>query len=429
MIRNITTTIILLLYLQAGMSGQGLIIKQTRSSGVYKKGETISVTAYTGCCTGDSLLIKITKDNLQVLAKRSVMIESDSLLLYSGSFDEPCSVMVETWIKKEYSAVGFLVEPEQLEPGGKRPGDFDKFWKEEKKKLADLPWEVKSDKLGSDVTGSGYYCADIELNCTGPKPARGYFARPEGAGKGTLPAVLLVHAAGVKGSWCRSEPSNALKYARMGAICFDLNAHGMLDGQPDSYYDGLEKGELKMYFYQGLESRSDFYFRGMYLRLLRTIEYLARQPEWDGERLLVIGESQGGGQALAAAGLDKRVSAAVAIVPAMCDWLGPLAGHEGGWPQPLRTGLPEDMIKKTVPYFDDANILKGSKGILFVEIGLIDVTCPPVSVYSAINQSDGRKIIYPVPYREHHQPANNMTKTWEETVLRPREMFITDYLK
>ena len=120
-----------------------------------------------------------------------------------------------------------------------------------------------------------------------------------------------------------------MNYAKKGkgALCFDLNAHGMLNGQPDEYYNNLDAGELKNYYVSGLESREDFYFRGMYLRLIRTIEFLTRQPEWDGKRILVIGESQGGGQALAAAGLDSRVSAVVATVPAMCDW-----GCAGGTP-------------------------------------------------------------------------------------------------
>ena len=91
--------------------------------------------------------------------------------------------------------------------------------------------------------------------------------------------------------------------------------------------------------------------------------------------------------------------------------------------------LPREEILKTIPYFDAANILKRSKATLFVEIGLIDITCPPASVYAAINQAKGRKIIYAVPYRAHHQPQNAMAKTWEETVYKPRETFIREYLK
>ena len=128
-----------------------------------------------------------------------------------------------------------------------------------------MPFEVKAYDVNGNGTEKGYSCADIEINCPGPKPARGYFAKPEHAAAKSLPAVLLVHAAGVKGSWCRSEPGNALNYARKGALCFDLNAHGMLNGQPESYYAGLEEGELKNYFLKGMTDRDEYYFRGMYL--------------------------------------------------------------------------------------------------------------------------------------------------------------------
>jgi len=122
----------------------------------------------------------------------------------------------------------------------------------------------------------------------------------------------------------------------------DLNAHGMLNGQPDAYYKNLDSGELKQYSHIGLETKSDIYFRGMYLRLLRTIDYLTSLPEWDGERILLIGESQGGGQALAGAGLDKRVKAVVVTVPAMCDWAAFWWVERGAGPIPSN----QNMIRK-----------------------------------------------------------------------------------
>src|SRR5690606_29812949 len=131
-----------------------------------------------------------------------------------------------------------------------------------------------------------------------------------------------------------------------------LNAHGMLNGQPEAYYQELEDGPLQRYWEQGAKDRDTYYFRFMYLRMLRSIEYLTRQPEWDGERILVIGESQGGGQALAAAGLDKRVSAVVATVPALCDFGGPLAGRKGGWPQPMKSYEDQPEVVRATSYFD-----------------------------------------------------------------------------
>ena len=174
--------------------------------------------------------------------------------------------------------------PDKFQPGTTRPKDFDKYWKKEKKALRDLPMKIKSEPV--ENVEEGFMCFDVEINCTGPKPARGYFAKPNSARAKTLPIVLFVHAAGVKGDWCLSKPETAIYYAKMGkgALAFDLNAHGMLNGQPQEYYNKLEEGELKGYFYQGIENRDDFYFRGMYLRLLRTLDFLCNQPEWDGKR-------------------------------------------------------------------------------------------------------------------------------------------------
>jgi cephalosporin-C deacetylase-like acetyl esterase len=409
-------------------SGQELTLKQTNKSGIYKKGQKITVKASTENYV-DSLHISVFKNNNQLIFQKDLITGEDSLLIYEGTFNDPCSIIVEARMKRVSSSTGMLVDPEKLRPGARRPGDFESYWKNQKKNLTALPLDIKTAVVMGTETDKGYSCEDIELNCPGPKPARGYFAKPEKAAQGSLPIVLLVHAAGVKGSWCRSEPGNALKYARMGALCFDLNAHGMLNDQPEDYYVNLESNELKTYWLQGLTSRDDVYFKGMYLRLLRTIDFLTRQPEWDGKRILVIGESQGGGQALVAAGLDQRVSAVVAIVPAMCDWFGSLAGRMGGWPQPFESNDSKKEMQKALPYFDAANILKDSKAIIYTEIGLIDMTCPSTSVYAAINQAKGQKIIYTVPYRPHHQPEGVLAKTWEETVYKTRDLFIRNYLK
>lgn len=409
--------------------GQSIVLKQAIKSGIYTSGQKISVTVFTEIPAGDTLHVRVFKNNNLLLMQKDIFSVKDSLIIYEGSFKEPCSVIAEARIKQVSASLGMLVDPIKLKPGATRPKDFESYWKGVKKSLAAMPQEVKrAAVLGTD-SDNGYSCEDIEINCPGPKPVRGYFAKPEKATPKTLPIVLLVHAAGVKGSWCRSEPGNALLYAKMGALCFDLNAHGMLNDQPDSYYSDLENGELKTYWLQGLTNRDEVYFRGMYLRLLRTIDFLAKQPEWDGKRILVIGESQGGGQALAAAGLDTRVSAVVAIVPAMCDWFGSLAGRMGGWPQPFESNSSKKEMQKALPYFDAANILKDSKAIIFTEIGLIDMTCPATSVYAAVNQAPGQKIINVVPYRPHHQPEGILAKTWQEDFYNPRDKFIRNYLK
>jgi cephalosporin-C deacetylase len=424
---SIFTIALLLLFSIA--DGQNITLSQVNNSGVYKKGQKIIVKAFAENLEGDTLHISVFKNNTHLIDQKNILIGKDSLQVFEGAFKDPCSIIVEAKSKSESASLGMLVDPEKLVPGAKCPKDFEAYWAKLKKNLNAMPPEIKTAVVLGTDKDQGYFCEDVEINCLGPAPVRGYFAKPEKAAPGSLPIVLLVHAAGVKGSWCRSEPRNALTYAKMGALCFDLNAHGMLNDQPESYYDSLENGALKSYWYHGLTNRDEVYFRGMYLRLLRTIDFLTRQPEWDGKRLLVIGESQGGGQALVAAGLDTRVSAVVAIVPAMCDWFGSLKGRMGGWPQPFESGTSKKEMMKALPYFDAANILKDSKAIIYTEIGLIDMVCPSTSVYSAVNQAGGEKFINTVPYRPHHQPEGELAKKWTEDFYKPRDLFIRNYLK
>ncbi len=409
--------------------GQNIILKQTNETAIYKTGQKIKVSLFLKDRGADSVSIKIRKNYSNKPDQQSVEFLGDTLIIFNEIVEGPLSVIFEASTQAEIASIGMVVDPEKFKPGTNRPKDFDQYWKSEKKALRKVPLDIKT--ISVKESGKGYNCFDIEINCTGDKPVRGYFAKPESAKPKSLPIVLYVHAAGVKGSWCRSEPENALRYAKMGkgVLCFDLNAHGMLNGQPEDYYTNLENSVLKEYYFQGMESRNDFYFRGMYLRLIRTLDFLASQPEWDGKRILVIGESQGGGQALVAAGLDKRVTAVVATVPAMCDWGGTLVGRKGGWPQPFEKGGSSEKLMSTLPYFDAAHILKGSKATILTEIGLIDNTCPSTSVYAAVNQAKGKKIIFAVPYRQHHAPSNYQKEIWEKSVYKQREAFIQDFLK
>lgn len=416
-----------LIALNGMAQAQSFKLIQNHPDGIYRSGERISITVLSDHKTNDSLLVNVWKNNDQLLLKTGSIPSTDTIVIFSTIEKAPCSLRIEATINANRQLIGLIVDPGKLKPGTECPNNLKKYWNQEKQALKALPMNVKSTQV--EDSEPGFVCFDTEINCIGPKPARGYFAKPEKAKAKSLPIVLLVHAAGVKGSWCRSEIVNATNYAKKGALCFDLNAHGMLNAQPDEYYNNLEAGELKDYYIRGLENRNNLYFRGMYLRLIRTLDYLTQQPEWDGKRIVVIGESQGGGQALAAAGLDSRVSAVVATVPAMCDWGGTLVNRKGGWPQPFeRKGNKEEM-KRVLPYFDTAHLLKFSKATLVVEIGLVDNTCPSTSVYAALNQAKGRKIIYPVTYREHSWPTEVQRAEWDKLVFGPKNQFVEDYLK
>jgi cephalosporin-C deacetylase-like acetyl esterase len=407
---------------------QQIILFQNHENGIYKSGDKVRIVAFLQDKSTDSLTVKIQTDFTKWTTEKHTYT-GDSMVIFEKTLDKTGTLVFEVASKNESGSIGLICNPDKFIPGTQRPKDFDRFWKNQIKSQRALPMQVVSKSVAG--TPAGYSCYDMELNSTASKPARGYFAKPQNAKPRSLPIVIYFHAAGVNGNWCRSEPGNALRYAKMGkgALCFDLNAHGMLNGQPNDYYNNLDSTILKNYAQTGLENKETVCFLGMYLRLLRTIDYLTKQPEWDGKRILVLGESQGGGQALAAAGLDKRITAVVATVPAMCDWGGTLVGRKGSWPYPFLTKNNREKMLESLPYYDVAHILKGSKATLVVEIGLIDQTCPSSAIFAALNQSKGKKQIITVPYRGHHMTQPAYKELFDKTVAKPKDDFITQYLK
>ncbi|WP_309007063.1 acetylxylan esterase [Pelagicoccus sp. SDUM812005] len=426
-----TLSFAFLLSLPLLLSAAPLELSLDRPDGVYQKGETVALTITVDSGHSAPLQLKIQKENQEVVDQRIPLPPGLATHTFEYTFRDTGSVIFQANRGGDADSIGIVVSPHELRPGSPRPQDFDTYWKKQKALARKLPLKVTQTAIESDAAPSGFRAFDVEVNAPGPQPLRAIFAKPQNAADRSLPIVIQYRAAGVKGEWCRAKTQDALALAQRGngALALDTNAHGMLNHEDEAYYEDLQDGPLKNYWDQGNSDRDDFYFRFMYLRLLRSIEFMTQQPEWDGKRILVIGESQGGGQALAAVGLDPRVSAAVATVPAMCDWGGPLAGRKGGWPQPIDWNPEQPAVHQAVPYFDAAHLLKGSQATLWVEIGLIDETCPSTSIYAAINQAGGEVISHPVPYRAHGWPAGEERAHWDATTHAAKNDFIDDYLK
>lgn len=120
------------------------------------------------------------------------------------------------------------------------------------------------------------------------------------------------------------------------------------------------------------------------------------QPEWDGRTLIVTGASQGGGQAIAAAGLDARVSFIAAGIPALCDHTGVVADRANGWPGWVYKGPDgkySDTVLEAVRYFDGVNFCARTKASALFVVGFNDSACTPSGVYAAFNNLKGKKQI------------------------------------
>jgi cephalosporin-C deacetylase-like acetyl esterase len=119
-----------------------------------------------------------------------------------------------------------------------------------------------------------------------------------------------------------------------------------------------------------------------------------------------MGASQGGGLSLILTGLDPRITAVAANVPALCDHSGISSGRPSGWPGLVRTkadGTPEagaPAILATAAYYDACNFAPRIKVPAVVSVGLID-TLPPTTGLAAYNLLGGPKKIHLAPLSGH----------------------------
>ena len=285
-------------------------------------------------------------------------------------------------LKKKQAAVGtgIILAPDRLRPVRPEPADFDAFWDANKKELAGVPLKVLEQKevpLPGKI-GKLVACYDVKLACAGPKPASGYLCVPRKAG-GKYPVILGVDGAGVRDSWKSPNPD---------AVTFGINAHGILNGQPPEYYKKLAAGELRGYPGFGADAREKIYFKYMFLRVLRALEYVKSLPEWNGRDIIVRGSSQGGAQTLFAAAMDKDVTLAVASVPAMCDFAGCLASpvRQSGWPRPYRRTEKDSPKPVAWDYYDGVNFARRITCPVYISTGFMDMTCVPTSVFCMFDQ-------------------------------------------
>ncbi len=300
-----------------------------------------------------------------------------------------------------FAAAGF--SPLKIAPSLPVPEDFDSFWADQKKQLAKVPMEVKLSPV--EQSNADIECFDVQAPCLGGAPVSGYLGLAKNAKAKSLPAVLWVHGAGVRSS----SLGNAISGAQAGMLSMDINAHGIPNGKPAEFYRELIAGRLKNYRHEGRESRETVYFRGMFLRLVRAIDFLTSRPEWDGRVVAVIGHSQGGGQALVAGGIDDRVTMIATGVPAICDHTGRAAGRINGWPKLVPTdasGKPDPTILEASRYVDAVNFASRCRADAIMSVGFIDATCPPSSCYAAYNVLQGSKEIINEPLMSHAAPQH-----------------------
>ncbi len=295
---------------------------------------------------------------------------------------------------KAACACGFQVEA--IRPTGVMPEDFHRFWREAAAQLLRIRIDPRVEPVqAADKPGAAHYRVSL-ANVEGTR-VYGWLSVPEG--DGPFPTALYLPGAGV------GEILPPDEYIRAGMLVLGIDVHGIPQDRPEEWYRSLRRREgndgiLTDYPHFGKENPYTFYYRRVIQGAMRALDYLCTRQDVDTTRLAVVGSSQGGALSLLLAGLDKRIKALTANVPAMCDHTGSLYGRPSGWPRLLRDG-DRRRVLRTCGYYDAAL----NAGLIEVParigVGFVDRTCAPTTVYAAYNNLKGPKRIDHFPLMGH----------------------------
>ena len=313
-----------------------------------------------------------------------------------------CLAQINVDKKWQRAYAGVAIDKEKVVPGRPAPADFNEFWAKIKKELDARPMDAVLTPLQVKNRGVKAYKVIFPMGGDG-KDGYAKFSIPAGAKAKSLPAFLLVHGAGTA-----EVPVMDNMALRFGGMMFLTLSPMPADSKGVVY--PARTGRFTGYRHWNADDRDKIYFKEMFQRVYRGLQFLKSRPEWNGKILIVSGTSQGGGQALAAGGLEPRVTLVTAHVPAICNHGGFAAGGDSGWPHyqtiPAYRKNPEAVLKASA-YIDGVNFARNIKNArVLITTGFIDRTCPSESVFAAFNTvpSANKKLLC-TPEANHRVPA------------------------
>lgn len=287
-------------------------------------------------------------------------------------------------------------DPEKIQPYAKCPDDFDDFWKkaleEARRNELNPTMKLLPDRCTKD---DNVY----EVSFVNNRPnSRIYGILSVPKAQGHYPALLRVPGAGV-----RPYPGDT--YTASGkCIVLEIGIHGIPVTLDQTVYDRLLDGALNGYWDTNLEDPNKNYYKRVITGAVRSVDFIASLPEWDGKTLGVTGASQGGFLSIATAALDSRVTFFAAIHDAMCDYEAETKGIAGGWPHYFYNQKADVKRIEGSRYYDGVNFAKRLRPsqVCWFSFGYNDEVVPPTSSYGLYNIVKAKKSLTVYPMTGHY---------------------------
>jgi cephalosporin-C deacetylase-like acetyl esterase len=288
--------------------------------------------------------------------------------------------------------------PERMTATTTMPADFESFWQQAIADMRKIPLAPVMTRLPERSTPEvDVYHVSFQNQRVGSR-IYGMLSVPTKPGK--YPAMLVVPGAGVRPYFPDVD------IARRGVIHLAIGIHGIPVDRDSLLYNELRATALQNYWTYGIESRDSYYYKRVFVGVVKAGDFIFSLPQFDGTNYVVEGGSQGGGLSLVLGALDPRVKAIGVSYPAMADQFGYFSGHAGGWPHIFNdtTGmraLPEKI--ETIRYYDAVNFARLVKVPVFYTFGYNDNTVPPNASWATYNTITAPKELLIVPETGHFQ--------------------------
>jgi cephalosporin-C deacetylase len=283
----------------------------------------------------------------------------------------------------------FDLSPAELRdyrPAVREPADFDDFWALTLGEARAAGGEVVVEPVATPLTLADAF--DVTFPGFGGEPVKGWLLLPAKV-DGPLPAVVEFNGYGGG----RGLPFERLGWVASGYAHFFMDTRGQGSAwgsggdTPDPHGTGPS---FPGFMTRGIDAPEDYYYRRVYTDAVRAIDAVRSLPSVDADRVAVCGGSQGGGIAIAAAGLASGLVAALPDVPFLCHFERAV-GFTGSEPyhEVVRYlsvhRRAEERVFDTLSYFDGVNHAKRADAPALFSAGLMDPVCPPSTVFAAFN--------------------------------------------
>ncbi|WP_316356016.1 acetylxylan esterase [Devosia sp.] len=284
-----------------------------------------------------------------------------------------------------------LIQPElgAYRSSVQMPGDFAAFWEATIAEARAVGGPVSI--VPAETTLKAVEAFDVTFPGFGGHPIKGWLVLPA-VRSGRLP--LVVQYVGYGGG--RGFAHEQLHWAASGYAYFRMDTRGQGSGWSlGATSDPVgTTPSIPGVMTKGVLDRHDYYYRRVFTDAVRAIDMLVAQDFVDGDRIAVCGGSQGGGIALAAAGIDARITAAMPDVPFLCDYPRAVQKASRDPYLELVRFLAQHRDKKskvfeTLDYFDGVNFARQARAAALFSVAVMDDICPPSTVYGAFHAYGG----------------------------------------